>query len=178
LHLWPLAGGLFAALLAGVLVPLLYLVFFVLQAAAGLDAQYLVPICGMILGNCLRACIIGLQTFYEGLGRHEKVYLLELSQGASLREALFPFVGEACRAALAPTIATMATIGLVALPGMMTGVILGGGNPMTAIKYQIVIMLAIFCGTALAVVLAIILTMSRNFSAFGILDRRLFKSRS
>mgnify|MGYP002064059490 CR=1 FL=1 len=43
-----------------------------------------------------------------------------------------------------PTIASMATIGLVALPGMMTGVILGGAAPGVAIKYQIIIMLAIF----------------------------------
>jgi len=176
LHLMRLAGGLFVALLAGTLVPLLFFVFFVLQDKAAYQAQYLVPICGMILGNCLRADIIGLQSFYDGLRKKEKLYLLELSQGASQHEALFPFMREACRAALAPTIATISTIGLVALPGMMTGVILGGGDPMTAIKYQIAIMLAIFSGTALTVVLAIRLTIARNFDAFGMLDRRLFKS--
>ncbi|WP_020677150.1 ABC transporter permease [Geopsychrobacter electrodiphilus] len=176
LHLKRLAGGLFVALLVGTLVPLLFFVFFILQREAALQAQYLVPICGMILGNCLRADIIGLQSFYTGLRKKEKLYQLELSQGASQSEALFPFMREACRAALAPTIATISTIGLVALPGMMTGVILGGGNPMTAIKYQIAIMLAIFSGTALAVVLAIRLTIGRNFNAFGMLDRGLFKS--
>lgn len=175
LRLSRLAAGLFWALLAGTLVPLLFLSFFVLKAGTGLEAQYVVPICGMILGNCLRADIIGIETFYESLRRQEKVYLLDLAQGATLHEALLPFTREACRAALAPTIATIATIGLVALPGMMTGVILGGGSPMTAIKYQIAIMIATFAGTALTVILAIRLTIAKNFSAYGTLDRTLFK---
>ena len=74
-----------------------------------------------------------------------------------------------------PTVATMATIGLVSLPGMMTGVILGGANPMSAIKYQILIMLAIFGGTAVTVVLAIRLTMRVGFSTYGLLDRGIFR---
>lgn len=173
-----LAGGLFLALLGGTLVPLLFLVFVVLEGAAALDAQYLVPLCGMILGNCLQADIIGLRTFYESLRQNEKAYLLSLAQGATLKEALLPFARNACRAALAPTVANMSTIGLVSLPGMMTGVILGGGNPVTAIKYQIAIMVAIFSGTALTVILAIHLTASNNFTAGGTLDKSLFQAES
>jgi putative ABC transport system permease protein len=130
----------------------------------------------MILGNCLRADIIGVRTFYESLKKEEKAYLLSLSQGANLREALLPFVRDACQAALAPTVATISTVGLVSLPGMMTGVILGGGNPMTAIKYQIAIMIAIFAGTALTVILAIRLTAFRNITARGTLDHAVFTS--
>jgi len=170
-----LAGELFIALLAGTLVPLLFLLLAVIQGSAVLEAQYVIPIAGMILGNCLRADIIGLSHFYQTLHQQETSYLLSLAQGANLREASLPFLREACQAALQPTIATIATIGLVALPGMMTGVILGGGNPMTAIKYQITIMIAIFAGTALTVVLAISLTARRNFTPQGTLDGRIFK---
>ena len=177
LRLSRLAGGLFLALLTGTLVPLLFFVFLVLEGSAALDAQYLVPLCGMILGNCLQADIIGLRTFYESLRQNEKAYLLSLAQGASLKEALHPFARDACRAALAPTVASISTIGLVSLPGMMTGVILGGGNPMTAIKYQIAIMIAIFSGTALTVILAIHLTAFNNFTPRGTLDRGLFQAR-
>jgi len=171
-----LGGGLFIALLAGTVVPLLIFVV-VLQGKAGLNAQYVIPICGMILGNCLRADIIGIRDFYESLQKSEKAYLLSLAQGASLKEALHPFVRDACQTALAPTVATIATIGLVSLPGMMTGVILGGGNPMTAIKYQIAIMIAIFAGTALTVILAIRLTAFNNFTARGTLDPGIFEAR-
>lgn len=166
--------GLFIALLAGTVVPLLMFVFVVLRGDSALDAQYLIPISGMILGNCLRADIIGIRTFYESLKKEEKAYLLGLAQGANLKEALAPFVRDACQAALAPTVATISTVGLVSLPGMMTGVILGGGNPMTAIKYQIAIMIAIFAGTALTVVLAIHLTAFRNITARGTLDHAVF----
>lgn len=176
LRLSRLGGGLFIALLAGTVVPLLIFVV-VLQGKAGLNAQYVIPICGMVLGNCLRADIIGIRNFYESLQKNEKAYLLSLSQGASLKEALHPFVRDACQAALAPTVATISTIGLVSLPGMMTGVILGGGNPMTAIKYQIAIMIAIFAGTALTVILAIRLTSLKNFTTQGTLDRGLFEAR-
>lgn len=178
LRLSRVAGGLFWALLAGTLFPLIFMTLIVLQDLSALEAQYIIPIGGMILGNCLRADIIGLRSFYEALSRQEKIFMLDLSQGASLKEALHPFIRAAVQDALTPTIATIATIGLVALPGMMTGVILGGGNPMTAIKYQIAIMLAIFAGTALTVVLAIRLTIAGNFTALGTLDRNIFKSQS
>jgi putative ABC transport system permease protein len=68
----------------------------------------------------------------------------------------------------------MSTIGLVSLPGMMTGVILAGADPVTAIKYQIAIMISIFTGTSITVVLAIKLTRKIAFTGFGILDKDIF----
>jgi putative ABC transport system permease protein len=59
---------------------------------------------------------------------------------------------------------------------MMTGVILAGADPMTAIKYQIAIMIAIFSGTAITVTMAIWLTMKSSFTTYGVLDGRIFKS--
>ncbi len=168
------ALGVFASLLVGTLIPLLFFIFLIFQDSAALGAQYVIPISGMILGNCLRADIIGIQSFYEGLRQREKAYLLALAQGATLHEALLPFVRKAFRASMAPTVAAMATIGLVALPGMMTGVILGGGDPMTAIKYQIAIMIAIFAGTALTVILAVRLTAIGNIGAEGLLRKEIF----
>ncbi len=174
LRLRTVADGVFISLLVGTLMPLMFFVFFVFQDPKALGAQYVIPISGMILGNCLRADIIGLQTFYESLRRQEKAYIHALAQGAGLMEALLPFVRTAFHAALAPTVAAMATIGLVALPGMMTGVMLAGGAPMTAIKYQIAIMIAIFTGTALTVILAVFLTIRRNFGIDGLLKQEVF----
>ncbi len=165
---------LFFALLAGTAVPLLVFVGPILGRSPWLDAQYAIPLGGMILGNCLRADIIGLQRFYEGIARGEKAFHQTLAQGAQLGEAIRPHVRDALQAALTPTVASMATIGLVALPGMMTGVILAGANPMTAIKYQIAIMIAIFAGTALTVYGAILLTVRHSFHPYGLLDHDLF----
>jgi putative ABC transport system permease protein len=129
----------------------------------------------MILGNCLRADIIGLNNFYQSIHKNEKAYHQSLAYGASLTEAVSPFFRDALKSALAPTIASMATIGLVSLPGMMTGVILAGADPFTAIKYQIAIMIAIFSGTAITVFLAIRLTVANSFNAFGILHPDILK---
>jgi putative ABC transport system permease protein len=140
-----------------------------------LDARYFIPMAGMILGNSLRADIVGLSTFFSSLRTEEKSYLLSLSQGATLSEAVRPFLQKAYTASLAPTIATMATIGIVALPGMMTGIILGGTDPFVAIKYQIAIMMAIFSGTALAVILGILLTLKASFDRYGVMDPDILK---
>ncbi len=174
LRLRRFALPLFVALLAGTTVPLFFFVGPILARPHLLDAQYAIPIGGMILGNCLRADIIGLRHFYESVRREEKAFQNALAQGARLHEAIRPFMRDACQAALAPTVASMATMGLVALPGMMTGAVLGGANPMTAIKYQIAIVIAIFSGTAITILVAIWLTARSSFTAWGILDRRIF----
>ncbi len=166
---------LFCALVMGTALPLLFFVGPLLNRPTLLEAQYVIPIGGMILGNCLRADIIGIRNFYESLRKGEKAYLLALAQGARIREAVLPYLRDACEAALMPTVATMATIGLVSLPGMMTGVILGGTSPSAAIKYQIGIMIAIFTGTAITVLLAIALTIRTAFTPYGVLDLDSFR---
>ncbi|MBN1362419.1 MAG: ABC transporter permease [Sedimentisphaerales bacterium] len=164
------------ALLAGTVVPLLLFVGLILQRSNLLDAQYAIPIGGMILGNCLRADIVGIRTFYEGIRAGEKPFLQSLADGALLHEATRPYIRKACQAALAPTVATMATIGLVSLPGMMTGVILGGASPVIAIKYQIAIMISIFSGTVITLALGFWLTSKTSFMAYGVLDRTIFRN--
>jgi len=166
---------LFAALLAGLAIPLLYFLGPILGREGLLEAQYAIPLGGMILGNCLRADIIGLKSYYEAIRTREREFLHALAQGATLGEATRPYLREALKAALGPTVATIATIGLVALPGMMTGVILGGTEPMTAIKYQIAIMVAILTGTAITVLAAIWLTTRSSFTAHGPLDETIFR---
>jgi putative ABC transport system permease protein len=159
----------FIALLIGTVLPMIFFAGVILRLPGWFDAQYVIPLAGMILGNCLRADIIGLNNFYQSIHTNEKAYHQSLTYGAALAEAVSPFFRDALRSALAPTIASMATIGLVSLPGMMTGVILAGADPFTAIKYQIAIMIAIFSGTAVTVFLAIRLTLANSFNAYGIL---------
>ncbi len=169
-----LGAAVFIALCIGTAIPLTIFATIVMSKPALFDARFVIPIGGMILGNCLRADIIGIGSFYGSLRKNEKAYLLSLSQGANLQEATSSFLKESLKSALSPTIATMATIGLVSLPGMMTGVILGGSEPAEAIKYQVAIMIAIFTGTAITVVLAIKLTKKTAFNDYGILDKRIF----
>ncbi len=138
------------------------------------DARYLIPITGMILGNCLRSNVISLERFYAGIKNNDREYLTYLLLGATPREAALPYMRAAIRAALAPTVATMATMGVVSLPGMMTGQILGGSFPLVAIKYQIGIMIAIFAATSLSTTLNILLSMRTGFDAFGVIKNDIF----
>ncbi len=171
------AGPVFLALFAGTAIPVLVFVGPILRRPGWLDAQYVIPLAGMVLGNCLRADIIGLGSFYQAIAKGEKAYHQSLAQGARLHEAVHPYFRDALQAALLPTVASMATIGLVALPGMMTGVILAGADPLTAIKYQIAIMIAILSGTAVTVFLAIWLTAKTSFNAYGLLDKGIFRKK-
>ena len=176
LRLGRLAAPLFVALIIGTSIPLLYFIAFILRRPAVLDAQYVIPIGGMILGHCLRADIIGIRTFFQSIRNSEKAYLQRLAEGATLSEAVRPFMVNALHDAFAPTLATTATMGLVSLPGMMTGVILGGAAPMTAILYQIAIMIAIFTGTAITVLLGIQLCRKSGFTPWGTLNPDIFRS--
>ncbi|MFI4910684.1 MAG: ABC transporter permease [Sedimentisphaeraceae bacterium JB056] len=176
LKLRKLGRAIFAALSVGTALPLAVFATLVLSSPALFEARFMIPVGGMILGNCLRADIIGIGSFYKSLRKEEKSFLLSLSQGANLSEATSPFMADSLTSALSPTIATMSTIGLVSLPGMMTGVILAGANPITAIKYQLAIMMSIFTGTAITVVLAIKLTQKTAFIEYGVLDRNIFAS--
>ena len=168
---WPV----FAATLLGIVLIDLFFLEAVIQLPEILEPRYTIPITGMILGNCLKTNVIGLQAFYSGLRRHHQRYEFDLMCGARRNEALFPFYRDALRKAANPILASMATVGLVSFPGMMTGQILGGATPFTAIRYQIMIHIAIFSGTILTVFLAIWFCNRRAFHANDQLDTSIFK---
>jgi putative ABC transport system permease protein len=138
------------------------------------DARYLVPITGMILGNCLRSNVLSLERFYSGIRRNENEYMTYLMLGANLREATLPYLRDALKAAVNPSIATMATMGIVSLPGMMTGQILGGSMPIVAIKYQIGIMICIFTAMVIAAWMNILLSLPVAFDDHQRLRQEIF----
>lgn len=135
------------------------------------DARYFIPISGMVLGNSLNHNIVGLNTYFGGLKQKKELYYFLLTNSGSRRQAILPFVRESLVKALNPLLATMSVIGLISLPGMMTGQILGGASPVTAIKYQVMIMLAIFVGNTLMLILSILFSGRYLFDSYGNLKR-------
>ena len=140
------------------------------------SAKYLIVLSGMILGNSMRGTIVGINSFYKDIHRNEERYLYHIAHGATVFEAVKPYFRSGLKSALRPNIAAMSTLGIVALPGMMAGQILGGAATEEAIKYQIAIMTAIFTSVTLTVTLAIFLTMRISFDEFGILRKNIFKN--
>jgi len=151
-----------------------YMNVLVIKVTNIFDARYMVILGGMLLGNSLRGNIIGISRFYKSIRKDSKRFMYTLSLGATQGEATLPYFRDSIRLALQPTIAAMATMGIVALPGMMTGVILGGASPETAIKYQIMIMIAIVVSTIASIVLTILMTMRVCFTRYGMLRKDIF----
>lgn len=161
-----------------ILIPLtLMLLFFnniIIKINNIFEAKYLVTIGGMLLGNCLSGNIIALDNFLPEIRKNEKIYLYSISLGGSRLQALAPFFRKSVISSINPTIASMATIGLVALPGMMTGQILGGSAPSIAIKYQIAIMFAIFFTQFFSVNLSLLFSIKTGFDDFDVLSKEIF----
>jgi len=171
---WPTC----AAFALTVITVLFYLNIFVIQLGAlFFDAQFMIPIAGMLLGNALSSHIVGVGKYFTDLTRNEGRYLAHLSFGASKKEALLPYLQQALATALKPTLGNISTVGLVFLPGMMTGQIIAGISPIVAIKYQIVLMVAIFSSNAVSVTLAIKLLSRTAFDEYGILRKELFATK-
>jgi len=165
----------FSAIASSILFSTAFLVVLVIQPTHFYDARYIVPLAGMILGNCLQGNVIALERFYSSLRKNENEYTTFLMLGATRWEAVQPYFRDAVKAAINPTIAGMATMGLVSLPGMMTGQILGGSEPWLAVKYQIAIMICIFTSTTLASIINLKLSLNIAFNAFDVLKNELIE---
>ena len=119
------------------------------------DPRYGIPLLGMVLGNTMTGISLGLHTLTSGLVRDRAAVEARLALGATRWRAMHSAIRSALRSAFMPIINSMAATGLVALPGMMTGQILAGANPMAAVKYQILVMFLIAGGTCLGSVVAV-----------------------
>lgn len=139
------------------------------------EVGYIIPISGMLLGNVLKGQIIFLNNFFTQIKDGEESYFYIISMGATKFEALREFYRRSIISSLQPDLANMATIGLVALPGMMTGQILAGASPFTSIKYQISITLAIFSIRCLSLILTTFVINQIAFDKFSRLKKDIFR---
>ena len=117
--------------------------------------RYAIPILGMVLGNTMTGISLGLHALITGAARDRAAIEAQLALGETRSEAMRPVTRLALKSALMPIINSMAATGLVALPGMMTGQILAGAEPVSAVKYQILIMFLIAGGTGLGALAAV-----------------------
>lgn len=118
--------------------------------------RFFIPILGMILGNTMTGIALGLNTLTTTIVRERVTIEARLALGHGWRDAFSNVVRDAMRSGLIPIINAMAATGLVSLPGMMTGQILAGAEPMHAIRYQLLIMFLIAGGTGLGVFTAVL----------------------
>ncbi|MBP0594454.1 iron export ABC transporter permease subunit FetB [Paraburkholderia sp. LEh10] len=138
--------------------------FAVIRIHPWYEPQYAIPILGMILGNTLTGVSLGIERMTEELTARRDRVDMALALGATRWEAAQRPARQAVRAGMIPTLNQMAVVGVVSLPGMMTGQVLAGQSPLQAVRYQIVIMFLIAASSALGTVGAVLLTYRRLFS--------------
>jgi len=127
---------------------LAWVIGIVVQPRPWWEPQYLIPIAGMILGNSMTSAALAGDRLQADLFTRRDEVEARLALGFSGREAVQPLVRASLRAAMIPTVNGMMTVGVVQLPGMMTGQILAGASPLTAIRYQIVVVFMLAVATA------------------------------
>lgn len=138
-------------------------IYVVLHVKPWYSPQYVIPILGMILGNSLTAVSLCLNRLTSDLRQQRGYVEMLLSLGATGWEAYQSIARSAVVAGMLPTINSMAVVGLVSLPGMMTGQILAGGAPDQAVRYQIVTMFFICAGSSVGCMLCAMAVYRRLF---------------
>lgn len=137
----------------------------VLRIHPALAPQYLIPIGGMILGNTLTGVSLAAERFTSSLRENQALIQTRLMLSASAWESCRSEARTALKAGMMPSINAMSVVGLVSLPGMMTGQILAGADPHQAVLYQIIIMFMMTAGCALSCISIILLTYRRFYNA-------------
>ncbi|HEB73231.1 MAG TPA: iron export ABC transporter permease subunit FetB [Nitrospirae bacterium] len=146
--------GLFLPMWVGVVTGSIFTIAVVTGVTLKIDPWYrpdvLIPLGGMILGNAMNGGSIAADRLYSEIRGSKDQIETYLMLGRDYRHAAKEARREAVRAALIPTINAMMTVGLVHLPGMMVGQLLGGVDPVVAAKYQIIIMLMVASSVTVA----------------------------
>ncbi|MBL4953558.1 iron export ABC transporter permease subunit FetB [Neobacillus sp. OS1-32] len=111
-------------------------------------AQYIIPISGMVVGNGMVLAILFLNRFIAETAAHQDQTELILSLGGTPKQAIHRQLIAAIKASMIPTIESQKTIGLVQLPGMMSGQIIAGASPIQAVQFQLLVLFLLLTAAA------------------------------
>lgn len=135
--LLPLVWG---SILVSTALTLCYTNLLVIQPHSWYEPQYLIPLAGIVLGNAMNGAAIAGERLVSTINASQLEIETHLSLGATPQQAVTQYRKDAIRAGLIPTLNQMMVVGIVTLPGIITGQLLSGVNPLDAASYQILIM--------------------------------------
>ena len=141
-----------------------FVVALIVQARPWYHPVYFIPLGGMVIGNSISAVAISLERLFGELRNRAAEVELYFCLGANYRQASADMFRDAVRAGMIPSITSMMGVGIVWLPGMMTGQILAGADPLVAVKYQVMVMFMLVGSTAITSVLAVWFVRRKCFS--------------
>lgn len=121
------------------------------------DPRYAVPLLGIVLGSVLNAASLGLDSFLTGVVEQRAAIEARLALGETKADALGDLMRTSIRRGMIPVINQMSAAGIITLPGIMTGQLLAGMDPLEAVKYQILLLFLLTGAGGLAVAAAVYL---------------------
>jgi putative ABC transport system permease protein len=128
------------------------------------SARAIIPLGSMIISGAMNTTSLVMGRLRDDLASNRREIEARLSLGQTSRQASMPWMRSALRSGMLPSVDSTKVVGLVALPGAMTGMILAGASPLTAVRVQLVVMYMLLGGTAFAALVAAHLTMRRLFT--------------
>lgn len=163
------------SIILGSIISLIYFIAIIVRPTPLVNPRYIIPVYGMILGNTLTSIGLGINSFNESI-KNQKTYIYTLiNLGVTPEIALTNSIKAAITTSMNPTLISMASMGLVSLPGMMTGQILSGVNPLSAVKYQIAIMFAILGSVFISNFIALHLNKKTIINKYGQLSTTIIE---
>lgn len=170
--------AMFISLLSAAVVILGTILLFILDVKPWYSPYAAIPIGGMIIGNGLNSTALTANRFIGEIKHREKEIETLLALGATPKVAVYDAMRESINAALIPNINSMMTVGLVQIPGVMTGQILAGIDPIVAVKYQIMIMYMWFTTAMLANMIMLAIVYRQYFTPRLQLRRELLREKA
>lgn len=158
-------GILFISISVGALLVLAYLQFVVIRPKPMWDGRYIVPLGGMLIAQSMIAGSLAIERLRSEFDTRADEIETLLALGATSNEASLDAVKASMTAALMPTINSMMVLGIVSLPGLMSGQILAGVSPLLAVRYQLLIYFCIAASAALVSFLSVKMVKNLFFTA-------------
>jgi len=127
-------------------------------------ARFLIPFGSMVIANCMNSTALGLDRLIGEIKSNINVIESKLALGVPANIAVKPHLRDSVRASLIPVINTLEALGLVWIPGTMSGMILGGADPIWAAQYQLFVSFSIFATNVISTLIATNLALRRIFT--------------
>ena len=160
-----LALDVFLTLLVGALLQFVFATQLIVRPHPWYAPQIVVTMTGMLLGNMVAAIAVAMSRFFDDMTSRRYEIEMLLSLGATPFEAAKPSIISSVKLGMIPTISQLASSGIVLIPGMMAGQVIAGADPLTAAKYQFVVLAIISALTLLADSLIMLLVYRKPFTA-------------
>jgi putative ABC transport system permease protein len=160
-----LALDVFLTLLVGALLQFVFATQLIVRPHPWYAPQIVVTMTGMLLGNMVAAIAVAMSRFFDDMTSRRYEIEMLLSLGATPFEAAKPSIISSVKLGMIPTISQLASSGIVLIPGMMAGQVIAGADPLTAARYQFVVLAIISALTLLADSLIMLLVYRKPFTA-------------